>query len=73
MREIRIYGPNHEPIIEIGYHPEPKLNSNDREHPVLHYHTFRSLERTGTYLMTRDIYEKYKMYLEELGYEKRKH
>ena len=67
----RVYDAKVFPVIEIGYHPEPNLTGNRHEY-VLHYHTFDStLKRTlgGRISVSEnaDIYEKYKIYLEEYG------
>lgn len=71
FREMRIYGEHGEPLLEIGYHPEPHLTGNRHEY-VLHYHTFKSnLERVmgGKISETEnsEIYDEYKKYLKRYG------
>ena len=71
FREMRIYNSLGFPMIEIGYHPEPKLTGN-RHQSVLHYHTFDSnLNRTlvGRLSTTENaaIYKTYEKYLKEYG------
>lgn len=71
FRELRIYGDKGQPILEIGYHPEPKLTGNRHEY-VLHYHTFKpNLEREmgGRISETEnsEIYNEYKKYLKRYG------
>ena len=71
FREMRIYGDNGEPLLEIGYHPEQSLTGNRHDY-VLHYHTFKAnLERVmgGRISETAnsEIYKKYKKYLKEYG------
>jgi len=71
FREMRVYDSECNPIIEIGYHPEPKITGNRHEN-VLHYHTFSSdLSRhMGGELsksQTPELYEKYAKYLKEYG------
>lgn len=71
FREMRIYGDLGYPIMEIGYHPEPKLTGNRHEY-VLHYHILdASLNRTlgGKISSTEnvEIYERYRKYLKEYG------
>lgn len=69
FREMRVYDNSGFPIIEIGYHPEPKLTGNRHEY-VLHYHTFESdMNRVlgGKLSLTENakIYEMYEKYLKE--------
>ena len=71
FREMRIYDSTGSPIIEIGYHPEPKLTGNRHDY-ILHYHTFDSnLIRTlvGRVSASENtiIYKKYRKYLREYG------
>ena len=71
FREMRVYNDSGFPVIELGYHPEPNLTGN-RHEPVLHYHTFgENLERTlggeVSETVNKEIYEKYKKYLEVYG------
>lgn len=71
FREMRIYDETGFPILEIGYHPEPRLTGN-RHEKVLHYHTFEpNLDRElGGKLSEHehaDIYEHYQKYLKEYG------
>lgn len=67
LHEIRFYGDNNTPIIEIAFHPEPQLNNGDKKYSVLHYHTFNGLDRSKAQAMTKSIKEKYKDYLKEFG------
>lgn len=71
FRELRDYDSKGHPVIEIGYHAEPRLTGN-RHDKVLHYHTFDA--KLNRYLGGRvssaenaNIYNKYKKYLEEYG------
>lgn len=71
FREMRVYGSDGKPLIELGYHPEQKLTGN-RHTYVLHYHTFKpNLERImgGRISETEnsDIYNEYKKYLRRYG------
>ena len=46
FREMRIYGDQGQPILEIGYHPEPTLSGN-RVVKVLHYHILKTISETS--------------------------
>ena len=39
---MRIYRKNHEPVIEIAHHPEPRLNKGNRNDDVWHMHKYES-------------------------------
>lgn len=67
LREMRIYGNDKKPVLEIAYHPEPKLSNGSRE-SVLHFHFFdEDLGRKPAMKITSEIKEKYKKYLEYYG------
>lgn len=67
FREMRIYGNDGKVVLEIGYHPEKNLTGNSHE-PVLHYHGFGfNLEHLKANPMTKEIYDKYKDYLNHWG------
>jgi hypothetical protein len=71
FREMRIYDDSGFPIIEIGYHPEPKLTGNRHQY-VLHYHTFdanlnRTLGGRLTATENSEIYKTYEKYLRRYG------
>ena len=68
IHEMRFYDKNGYPIIEIAYHPEPKINAGNREKNIVHFHTFTGVNRNPhAYRMDKnpDIKEKYKIYLKE--------
>lgn len=71
FREMRIYGDDGRPILEIAYHMEETLAGN-RHTPVLHYHTFtpelkRDLGGILSDTVNAEIYHRYKKYLEVYG------
>lgn len=71
FRELRVYD-SHDGhmILEIGYHPEPRIMNGDRQTNVLHFHLYdEQLKRGSAVLLTHDnpIYKKYKKYLEVYG------
>lgn len=71
FREMRVYNKNGFPVIEIGYHPEPKLTGNRHDY-ILHYHTFdRNLGRyLGGIVSEKEhpkIYNMFKKYLRRYG------
>lgn len=71
FREMRIYNEHGEPILEIGYHPEPNITGN-RHDPVLHAHKINhDLSRTMIGEISKsinsNIYNEYKKYLEVYG------
>ena len=67
---MRIYGEDHMPIIEIAYHPEPNLNNGDRLHNIWHMHRYLpGLIRQKPEFINDDIKEKFKDYLEDIGYD----
>lgn len=67
VHEIRIYDENGKPIIEIAYHPEPKLNNGDRETNIVHFHTFDGLTRKDAIRIESqpNVKERYKNILKE--------
>lgn len=69
LREMRIYGNKGQPIIEIAYHPEPKINNGDREASIVHFHIYNGLDRDPAKRMDKhsNIKEKYAKYLKEYG------
>ncbi|MCR5091563.1 MAG: hypothetical protein K6B51_02555 [Bacilli bacterium] len=67
FREMRVYGSDGRAELEIGYHPEMKLTGN-RHEKVLHFHSFGpNLEHFEAQKMTKEVYEKYKLYLNHWG------
>lgn len=67
LNEMRFYDKNGNPIIEIGYHPEPIINNGDRVTNILHYHVYSGLDRINVERMSDhpDVKEKYSIYLKE--------
>jgi hypothetical protein len=67
LHEMRFYDKNGNPIIEIGYHPEPIINNGDRVMNILHYHVYSGLDRINVERMSDhpDVKEKYSIYLKE--------
>ncbi len=59
FHEMRIYGKDHLPIMDIAYHPEPNVDPSKK--PVLHYHTYDKdvINRGDATLLTKELYEKY--------------
>ena len=70
FRVMRIYDPDSgRVVLEIAYHPEPALTGN-RITRILHYHHYDEDLKHGTakeLSKHREIYEKYKKYLEAYG------
>lgn len=67
LREMRAYGSDGFPLVEIGYHPEPRITGN-RHDKVLHYHEFDSdLGRSKAERITPELQEKYGKYLRGYG------
>jgi hypothetical protein len=65
-----IYGDNHEPIVEIAYHPEPNLNSGNRKDNVWHMHLYEpNLNRQEAKPISYEIKRKYRSLLEDIGYD----
>ena len=65
FHEMRIYDKDHYLVLEIAYHPEPKLNGGNKSDNVLHIHEYKRdnfKDRTPR-LMTQKEIEKYKKYL----------
>ena len=65
FHEMRIYDKDHYLVLEIAYHPEPKLNAGNKSENVLHIHEYKRdnfKDRTPR-LMTQKEIEKYKKYL----------
>ena len=67
LHEVRFFDENCNPIIEIGYHPEPNLNNKNRENNILHFHTYKGLVRDKTVIMNDEIFNKYKFVLKEFN------
>ena len=67
LHEIRFFGDDCYPIIELAYHPEPSLNKKNKETNVLHFHQYDGLRRLPPKRMDlhKEIKEKYKEYLKE--------
>ena len=58
FHEMRIYGDNHEAILDIAYHPEPNIDNNRQS--VLHIHRYGpGFNRHAAEPITKEIYEKY--------------
>ncbi len=67
--EMRFYDKDGKPIIEIAYHPEPKINNGNWD-DVVHYHLFN--DKLDRYYVARvkdhpEIKEKYAIYLKEFN------
>jgi hypothetical protein len=71
FREIRIYGKDGYPIIEIGYHPESFLNKSNKKDLIWHYILFGPNFDRGLHpsLIDNNIKVKYAKYLKEAGYD----
>lgn len=66
FREMRVYGEDGKVVFEIAFHPERNIGNVGEN--VLHYHTYdEKLVRSPARPMTNDIYEKYKVYLNQWG------
>ena len=67
LHELRVYGSNCLPIIEIAYHPEPNINNGDRQTNIVHFHMYDGLIRGDAVKMSDhpEIKEKYAIYLKE--------
>ena len=68
LHEMRFYDDKGFPIIEIAYHPEPKINNGDRRNSIVHYHTFDGIDHNSVpHRMNEhpEVKEKYKLFLEE--------
>ena len=66
LQEIRFYDAFGWPIIEIAYHPEPKINNGSRD-SVVHYHLYNGLDRRNASLLTEELKQKYAKYLKEFN------
>ena len=67
FREMRVYNEKGRLYLEIAYHGEVHLTGN-RNHPILHYHTYdEALKHSAAKRLTKELYEKYKKYLEAYG------
>lgn len=70
FRAMRIYGENHEPIVELARHPEARLNSGNREEKVWHMHIYKpGLDRQPAKPISQGIKTKYRELLEDVGYD----
>ena len=74
FKEMRFYNSKHEAVLEIAYHPEPKLSESgkDRQTPILHYHMMtpsQNFKRSDPILLKKDsiYYKMAEKYLEEFG------
>ena len=74
FREMRFYNAKHEAVIEIAYHPEPKLSPSgkDRKTPILHYHLLTpslNFKRDDPVLLKKDslYYKMAEKYLRRFG------
>ncbi len=67
LHELRFFDSYGYPFFEIAYHPEPRLNDGDRETNVLHFHTFKGLNRNEAILLNEKIKLKYYKYLKEFN------
>jgi len=67
LHEMRFYDSNCNPIIEIAYHPEPKINNGDMRTNILHYHIYKGLIRGNAIRMDEhpEMSVKYADYLKE--------
>lgn len=68
LRTLRFFNDKGYPIFEIGYHPEPRINFNNRKDPIVHFHLFNGIERDeNAHRMDHhpEIKEKYKTFLKE--------
>lgn len=58
FHEMRIYGDNHEAVLDIAYHPEKNIDPSRK--PVLHIHRYKpNFDREKAAPITKEIYEKY--------------
>ena len=64
LREMRFYDSDGNPVLEIAYHGESKLNHGNKD-PIVHYHTYDGLVRSDAARITNEIKEKYAKYLKE--------
>lgn len=63
FHELRIYDKQHYLIVEIAYHPEPKI-SGSRTQNVLHVHEYLrdDFKHRTTRTITKEEYQRYKKY-----------
>lgn len=68
LHEMRFYDDERKPIIEIAYHPEPKINNGSRG-DIVHFHIYHGLDRDEPIRMDEhpEIKQKYAKYLKEFG------
>ena len=65
FHEMRIYDEDHYLAKEIAYHPEPKVNSGNRQENVLHVHDYpvrNNFSIRPAHRITKEEYERYKKY-----------
>lgn len=65
FHEIRFYDEDHYLVMEIAYHPEPKLNNGNRTENVLHVHEYPQRDNfklRPAHLITQAEYKKYKRF-----------
>ncbi len=71
FRTMRVYDEDHMPIIEIAHHPESRINHGNRKDPIWHMHVYKKgdLEHNPAQLISKEIEERYKDLLEDIGYD----
>lgn len=64
FHEMRIYDKDHYLVMEIAYHPEPKLNNGNRTENILHVHEYQkdNFKHRHARLLTEEEMKKYKKY-----------
>lgn len=66
LRQVRIYGDDHLPKLDVDYHPKPQLGPSGT--PVLHIHEYTRHEGRGTgRLLTPDEFRRYSRFIKRLG------
>ena len=66
LLSLRFYDENCNLVLEIGNHPEPKIN-NGKRNDVVHFHKYNGLTRDDAIILTVEMKEKYKKYLKEFN------
>lgn len=61
---MRIYDKDHYLVMEIAYHPEPKLNNGNRTENILHVHEYQrdNFKHRHARLLTEEEMKKYKKF-----------
>ncbi len=69
LHEMRFFGDDCMPTIELAYHPEPNLNNGDRQEDIVHFHLFDGLKRLDAVRISDciEIKEQYEKYLKEFN------